>query len=1102
MDECVFKPILRHLLALTMLLAPAIGSAHPLSFADLYFDPLAESRNDRPGSVNAHGEGLSLVQFLDMPAQGARDSLVQAGFRPLQYYPHHAWLVWGEADGGRRLAQIPGMRWQGSFSPDWKLAPSLRDPSSSFEQLALLAYDDANLGLLEEQLRPFGIEWLAQAAAQPDGRLQTLWLRAGRTHLELLTALPQVLWIEAVADRPQLEDEIASQIVAGNTTLSGDPTAPDYLAWLDNLGLTGHNVTFAVTDSGIDYSNPEFQGRIVAGHDFPGCESAPGRPGDDKATGGHGSHVAGILAGAGVVANATDPAGYHYGIGIAPQLRLVSLNPLCGTLTGAWPGPGGWQQLSRIAIERGAVGANYSWTTGEGSGVGYIGSARTHDFIVRDGNFDTPAIKEPFVIVSSAGNSGPAGNTITSPKEAKNLIVVGSSLNQRAGSIEVIANNSSRGPARDGRVVPTIAAPGAVVASTRRVAGAVQCAQAIGSLALGNYAFCSGTSMAAGQVSGVIALLIQDWRQRHGGATPSPAMLKALLVNGAVDMAGPGPIPNAHEGWGRVQLVNSLGREVETTTIDQQVVLSLPGEAHERSYLIDDPDKPVRVTLTWTDAPAATGANPALVNDLDLEVEHQGTVFRGNVFSAGISVAGGQADRINNVENVFLGPRSGTLKVRVRAHALPGDGVPLHGDETDQDFALVCSNCRLQSQFDLSLDSTQASLCAGDTLQRTLSLAPVGGFNATVTLSASGWPAPGSLQFLPSALSLPGSAQLQLGSLGVATGDYQLAIGASGGGVQRQASLGVYVAGTPPGPVDSLLPAPGSIGVPVQPLLSWSAAPAAFDYRIELARDAGFEDLVLVAETRSLSLLPDLQLDSDREYHWRVRPRNACPVAQQGLFEDGFESGQAEAGGWTLGSFRTMALPSDCPLGRELLLAEDMEQGPGLPPGWTGSAAIGSNNWAVDAAFAHQGVQSLRGIAPDSASDQRVETPELQLPDAGGGLWLRFWHRLDLEPGFSGCADAGQVQLALDGAPFAGIDPARLSPPYSGNLLPSNPASPGQGWCGTLGWRPVTLELSEHAGRSLRVGWRLTANTHSQRPEGWAVDSVEIYRCLPPAAVP
>ena len=198
--------------------------------------------------------------------------------------------------------------------------------------------------------------------------------------------------------------------------------------------------------------------------------------------------------------------------------------------------------------------------------------------------------------------------------------------------------------------------------------------------------------MAAPHVAGAVALLTEWWRDGNDGGDPSPAMTKALLVNTAVDI-GQRDIPNRHEGWGRVDLSNLFLAEAERTYVDQSVLLDDPGDLHERSVVVDG-GAPLRVTLNWTDAPGLPGAEVALVNDLDLElVAPDGTTYRGNVFEAGRSTTGGGADRINTTENVFLdAPMAGTWTVRVRAHALPGDGDPFRGDATDQDFALVVSN--------------------------------------------------------------------------------------------------------------------------------------------------------------------------------------------------------------------------------------------------------------------------------------------------------------------------------------------------------------------------------------------------------------------------
>ena len=77
-------------------------------------------------------------------------------------------------------------------------------------------------------------------------------------------------------------------------------------------------------------------------------------------------------------------------------------------------------------------------------------------------------------MVFSAGNAGPGPGTITAPKEAKNLIVVGNARSEGrpVPQIDSMAPSSSRGPALDGRILPTVVAPGDSVASTRRIGGA------------------------------------------------------------------------------------------------------------------------------------------------------------------------------------------------------------------------------------------------------------------------------------------------------------------------------------------------------------------------------------------------------------------------------------------------------------------------------------------------------------------------------------------------------------------------------------------------------------------------------------------------------
>src|SRR5262249_52002374 len=106
--------------------------------------------------------------------------------------------------------------------------------------------------------------------------------------------------------RIQSSDEVTAEAIGADAVWAGLGGAP---------ALDGSGITIAVIDSGIDQRHASLTGKVVATQDFTG--------GDGTDHFGHGTHVAGIIAGA----PAKTPDGHDYR-GIAPGARLVNLRVL------------------------------------------------------------------------------------------------------------------------------------------------------------------------------------------------------------------------------------------------------------------------------------------------------------------------------------------------------------------------------------------------------------------------------------------------------------------------------------------------------------------------------------------------------------------------------------------------------------------------------------------------------------------------------------------------------------------------------------------------------------------------------------------------------
>lgn len=1050
-----------------------LPQADVISFGAHRFDPLDRLSAHGTAPRNASKQAFHLVQWFGPPRQIDLDSLRGAGLEPLQYYPGNAYLVWGNEDAANRASSNRNVRWLGDFVEEFKPSADLAKRVGLIENVAVLFYNDGAPEQTISALQNAGGRVLRSYPAQPDKRFLEAIVAVDASRTAAFAQIPQVLWYGYQSPKAEFEDEMSSQIVAGN--YAGGIPQLGYLGFLGTLGLDGTGVTWAVTDSGVDLTHPEFVGRIAGGYTYPGCPAGTG-PGDDNPGGGHGTHVAGILAGPGVL-GLVDSNGFNYGLGVAPGAQIFAQNPICvGSVP--WPPIGGWQELSKRALAGGAVGTNASWTSGEGTAHGYQNSERTFDFIVRDGDFDTAGVAEPFYFVFSAGNSGSGASTLTAPKEAKNPIVVGSSLNQRTGSIESIAGSSSRGPAVDGRYFPTIAAPGAQIASTRRLDQASQCTNTIAGTS-NQMSFCSGTSMAAPHVSGLGALLVQWWRMNNAGENPSPAMLKALMVNGAQDMQDVGTIPNNTEGWGRVHLPDTLADGISRHYIDQSEVIDNSGDVYELQVGVVDADNPLRISLSWSDAPGAVGANPALVNDLDLEVDVDGQTYLGNVFASGLSATGGSADSRNNTENVFLASATGAVTIRVRGTTVPGDGVPFSGDSTDQDFALVCTNCAQDPNYSLASSTNAQDICAPSDAVYPLEIGSILGYTDPVTLSVSGEPAGSTATFSKNPITPPANSTLTIGNTAAASaGDFSLDLLATSTAGPQSRNLQLLVSTQAPIAPTLSLPADGAVNQIVQPTFSWSEPAQGGQYLIEIADGQAFSNIIDSATVSELSYTTQVVLNTNSTYYWRVQAGNSC----------GMSAATADY------SFITVPAPGDCTTGNQTNTeyTYDFEAGAG---GWTSSGT--GDSWAQSSNQANSGAISWHADDPVTLSDQRLVSPPMTLPAEQLPLTLQFFHWRDMEERAGGCWDAGILEASTDGGNnWTAIDNAALlTDPYNGPIGgTTNPLAPLPGWCDAQGWTRSIVDVASLAGQTVQFRFRLGSDA-SIGAEGWYIDDVRVQSC-------
>ena len=647
---------------------------------------------------------IVLVKFPAPVTDRQARALREASLRVYTYLPYYAYLVKIPAGAAAKpvLTKL-GASWSGPFLPAYKISREVAAVEPLETGAAVKAFDaqpvmvhvlpDADLSQVVQAIQDLGVHRIVGAGSDPYfSRVRLLLTPAEIAALRgPLAALRDVFWIE-LEGRKTLRND--TTIWVGQSGLAGGQTTPIF-----SQGIFGEGTTVAIIDTGIDADECFFrdtalglpptnvcnggtvvnaaQRKVVAVDFLASTECAGGIASNEWDTHGHGSHVAGTVAGD----NFANLLLHDTADGMAPGAKLVIqdagfLTDNCADLPGLGCPVVDLKPIFQQAYDQGARLHTNSWGDNENGAVqnNYTAASQDADQFMWDHKDD--------LIFFAAGNSGPGAGSVGSPSTNKNGVSVGATLH--GASADSMASFSSCGPTLDGRIKPDVTIPGASVVSAGNDFN----------IATNNCgtATMSGTSMASPGATGFTALIRQyyadGWyptgsKVSTDGFTPSAALLKATLVNSAVSMANSPAIPANCQGWGRILLENALfftGQARKLWVKDDAAPFATGSANEDRtfSFTVNSSAEPLKVTLAWTDFPSTPAASVNLNNDLDLRVTGPtGTLWLGNVFSGGVSTTGGTADRRNTLEQVLLAaPATGNYTVTARSFNVPNGPQP------------------------------------------------------------------------------------------------------------------------------------------------------------------------------------------------------------------------------------------------------------------------------------------------------------------------------------------------------------------------------------------------------------------------------------------
>jgi len=753
--------------------------------------------------------GYYIVQFHGPVEQAWKDQVTATGAELLDYVPEFAFKVRMTPAQARQVERLGSVAWVGLFHPAYKLSPSLvRDGTHLY---TVRVERGANASLAAAAVARSGAQVLAR-----EGNI--LLVAADSAQLDAIAQVLDVAWIENFMFREKHNEYGAGVIMGANTANANGYDGSTQIVAVADTGLGDGTTSGAHPDippsritAIYDWPGVSAPGCYNAINDGPvDVDSGHGThvAGSVLGDGGPNGEAKGTAPAANLVFQAVEdwadmtgqcalfyPDGYYL-IGIPDDIR----------------------ELFQQAYDAGARIHSNSWGS-DAQGDYTVDSANLDDFIwnhpdmailTSAGNAGTDANGDGVVDSDSIGSPATAKNVITvgasendrqghyecdtnltytshdayqegltcSDMGGNNVLgTYGERYPDRfpaeplasdvtAGNQEQMAAWSSRGPTDDGRIKPDVVAPGTWVLSG--YSGLYQ--EGYGDpvnpqndayqwdgwgMPYGEpHKYMGGTSMSNPLVAGAAAV-VRDFHQKAHSHNASAALVKATLINSAVDMLDENndgvddndySIPNDHEGWGRVNLVNATDGSHQF--FDETTGLNT-NESALYQVNVETSGNFFKVTLVWSDYPSTEAADTNQVNDLDLVVTSpSGAVYLGNVFSGGWSQTGSSADRTNNVENVYVqSAEAGTWTVEVSGYNVPNGPQPfaLVVDGTfgpvdnPPSVSLVnpADDSTVSGSVTIQVDATDAEDAAG-TL--TVEVAIDGGaWQATTYNSASGY---------------------------------------------------------------------------------------------------------------------------------------------------------------------------------------------------------------------------------------------------------------------------------------------------------------------------------------------------------------------------